>query len=279
MVYEWTELTYMQKLEGNTAVFIFPLCMLFVFLTHSAEYESWSLPLGIILIVPMSLLCALFGIHLRHLDNDIFTQIGFIVLIGLACKNAVLIIEFATHEEKHKGLKPFDASLSASKLRLRPILMTSFAFILGVVPLMLSHGAGAEMRRTLGTCVFSGMLGVTIFGIFLTPVFYLVIRWVAGNKPLGQQHHPPEGTPTPEHVESPTVVPAHEWPCLITGYDRQIYMRSQAGENAKEDAKGNEIMRANIRGFPIFFASAFMPSRFAFVFALRGGVAHSRKVI
>jgi multidrug efflux pump len=209
MLGEWTELTYLQKKEGNTAVFIFPLCMLFVFLTHSAEYESWALPVGIILIVPMSLLCALFGIHLAHLDNDIFTQIGFIVLIGLACKNAVLIIEFATHEEKHSHLKPFDAALSASKLRLRPILMTSFAFILGVVPLMLSKGAGAEMRRTLGTAVFSGMLGVTLFGIFLTPVFYRVIRWVSGNKPLGQQHHTSEEIPKPEHADTPELVTTH----------------------------------------------------------------------
>jgi multidrug efflux pump len=188
MLGEWTELTFLQKKEGNTAIYIFPLCMLFVFLTHAAEYESWSLPVGIIMIVPMSLLCALIGIGYAGLDNDIFTQIGFIVLIGLACKNAVLIIEFATHVEKHERLNPFNAVLSASKLRLRPILMTSFAFILGVVPLMLSKGAGAEMRRTLGTAVFSGMLGVTIFGIFLTPVFYLVIRWISGNKPLGQKH-------------------------------------------------------------------------------------------
>jgi multidrug efflux pump len=209
MVSEWTELTFMQKLEGNTAVYIFPLCMLFVFLTHAAEYESWGLPLGIILIVPMSLLCALFGIHLAHLDNDIFTQIGFIVLIGLACKNAVLIIEFATHEERHSGRKPFDATLHASKLRLRPILMTSFAFILGVVPLMLSKGAGAEMRRTLGTAVFSGMLGVTLFGIFLTPVFYLVIRWVSGNKPLGKLDHGHEEPPKPVHHDAPAMADAH----------------------------------------------------------------------
>jgi multidrug efflux pump len=182
MIPEWTELTYLQILEGNTAIYIFPLCLVFVFLTHSAEYESWSLPLGIILIVPMSVLCALAGIWFRGMDNDIFAQIGFIVLIGLACKNAVLIIEFSKHVEDHEHLKPFDAALKASKLRLRPILMTSFAFILGVVPLMLAHGAGAEMRRTLGTAVFSGMLGVTTFGIFLTPVFYVVIRWFSGTK-------------------------------------------------------------------------------------------------
>lgn len=205
MTHEWTELAFLQNLEGNTAVFIFPLCLLFVFLTHSAEYESWALPLGIILIVPMSILCALFGVYVRGLDNDIFTQIGFIVLVGLACKNAVLIIEFAKQQEEHDGLKPFEASFTAAKLRLRPILMTSFAFILGVVPLMIRKGAGAEMRQTLGTAVFSGMLGVTLFGIFLTPAFYIVIRWISGNKPLGhhaltpptkpQDHDPERSTP------------------------------------------------------------------------------------
>lgn len=188
MIHEWTELTFLQNLEGNTAVYIFPLCLLFVFLTHSAEYESWGLPLGIILIVPMSILCALVGIHIRKMDNDIFTQIGFIVLVGLACKNAVLIIEFAKQQEEHAGLKPFEAAHSASKLRLRPIMMTSFAFILGVLPLMIRKGAGAEMRQTLGTAVFSGMLGVTFFGIFLTPAFYIAIRWISGNKPFAHAH-------------------------------------------------------------------------------------------
>jgi multidrug efflux pump len=175
MGYEWTELTYQQILAGNTAMFIFPLCVLFVFLTHSAEYESWSLPLAIILIVPMSLLCSLAGVWLRGMDNNLFTQIGFVVLAGLACKNAVLIVEFAKQQHEH-GLGAAQAAIEASKLRLRPIMMTSFAFILGVVPLMLATGAGAEMRQTLGTAVFSGMLGVTFFGIFLTPVFYYVLQ-------------------------------------------------------------------------------------------------------
>ena len=175
MGYEWTELTYQQILAGNTALFIFPLCVLFVFLTHSAEYESWALPLAIILIVPMSLLCALAGVWLRGMDNNLFTQIGFVVLAGLACKNAVLIVEFAKQQHEH-GLAVPQAAVEASKLRLRPIMMTSFAFILGVVPLMLATGAGAEMRRTLGTAVFTGMLGVTFFGIFLTPVFYYVLQ-------------------------------------------------------------------------------------------------------
>jgi multidrug efflux pump len=175
---EWTELTCLQTQAANTALFIFPLCILLVFLTHSAEYESWTLPLAIILIVPMSLLCALAGVSLRGMDNNLFTQIGFVVLAGLACKNAVLIVEFAKQQHEH-GLARRQAAVQASKLRLRPIMMTSFAFILGVVPLMLASGAGAEMRRTLGTSVFSGMLGVTLFGIFLTPVFYYVLQGVS----------------------------------------------------------------------------------------------------
>ncbi len=190
MAHEWTELAFLQKLEGNTAVYIFPLCLLFVFLTHAAEYESWGLPLAIILIVPMSILAALAGIWYCGMDNDIFAQIGFIVLVGLACKNAVLIIEFAKQTEEFEGMTPFDAALHASKLRLRPIIMTSFAFILGVVPLMLSKGAGAEMRRTLGTAVFAGMLGVTLIGIFQTPAFYVAIRWLSGNKPFKHAHKP-----------------------------------------------------------------------------------------
>jgi multidrug efflux pump len=172
---EWTELSYQEKMEGNTAIYIFPLCILFVFLTHAAEYESWSLPLAIILIVPMSLLCALVGVWLRGMDNNIFTQIGFVVLAGLACKNAVLIVEFAK-QQREQGISIFEAAVNSSKLRLRPIMMTSFAFILGVVPLMIASGAGAEMRQTLGTSVFSGMLGVTFFGIFLTPIFYFVLQ-------------------------------------------------------------------------------------------------------
>jgi multidrug efflux pump len=199
MAHEWTELAFLQNLEGNAALFIFPLCLLLVFLTFSAQYESWALPFIIILIVPMSLLCSLTGIYIAKMDNDIFTQIGFIVLIGLACKNAVLIVEFAKQQEEQEALKPFQATLSASKLRLRPILMTSFAFILGVVPLMIKKGAGAEMRQTLGTAVFSGMLGVTFFGIFLTPVFYVSIRWLTGNKPFAHaKKHPPSPAEAPE---------------------------------------------------------------------------------
>ena len=175
MGFEWTDLTYQQILAGNVALFIFPLCMLFVFLTLAAQYESWSLPMAIILIVPMSLLSSIGGVLLRGMDNNIFTQIGFIVLVGLACKNAILIVEFAKQLEDG-GRDRFEAVVESCRLRLRPILMTSFAFILGVVPLVIASGPGSEMRQALGTAVFSGMLGVTFFGIFLTPVFYVIIR-------------------------------------------------------------------------------------------------------
>ncbi len=175
MGYEWTELTLQQILAGNTAVWIFPLCVLFVFLTLAAQYESWSLPLAVILIVPLCLLSAIGGVWLRHYDNNVFTQIGFIVLVGLASKNAILIVEFAS-KLRQAGRSRFEAAVEAARLRFRPILMTSFAFILGVVPLVISAGAGAEGRRALGTAVFSGMLGVTVFGLLLTPVFYTVIQ-------------------------------------------------------------------------------------------------------
>jgi multidrug efflux pump len=147
-----------------------------VFLVLAAQYESWSLPLAVILVVPMCLLCAIAGVVMARMDINIFTQIGFLVLVGLACKNAILIVEFAK-AQREEGMPRREATLAACQLRLRPIIMTSFAFILGVVPLMLSEGAGAEMRRTLGTAVFAGMLGVTLFGIFLTPIFYSVIQW------------------------------------------------------------------------------------------------------
>ncbi len=178
MNFEWTDLAYQQRAAGNTAIFIFPLCVLFVFLTLAAQYESWTLPLAVILIVPMCLLSAICGVMLRSLDNNILTQIGFVVLVGLASKNAILIVEFARQQE-HAGKNRFEAAVEASRLRLRPILMTSFAFILGVVPLVIASGAGAEMRQSLGTAVFFGMLGVTFFGLLLTPVFYVVIRGFA----------------------------------------------------------------------------------------------------
>jgi multidrug efflux pump len=175
MGFEWTELALQQVLAGNTAVFVFALGALLVFMVLAAQYESWSLPLAIILIVPMCLLAAIVGVWLVGGDNNIFTQIGLVVLIGLAAKNAILIVEFAKQlEDEGKGR--VEAAVEACRVRLRPILMTSFAFILGVVPLITSAGAGAEMRFALGIAVFSGMLGVTLFGLFFTPVFYLVIR-------------------------------------------------------------------------------------------------------
>jgi multidrug efflux pump len=149
--------------------------VLFVFLVLAAQYESWSLPLAVILVVPMCLLCSIAGVAVAHMDVNVFTQIGFVVLVGLACKNAILIVEYAK-AQREEGAESYQATLAACHLRLRPIIMTSFAFILGVVPLVVAVGAGAEMRRTLGTAVFSGMLGVTFFGIFLTPVFYYVIQ-------------------------------------------------------------------------------------------------------
>ncbi|MGH7513447.1 MAG: efflux RND transporter permease subunit [Gemmatimonadales bacterium] len=173
--YEWTDLSYQQRLSGNTAIFIFPLCVLLAFLVLAAQYESWSLPLAVILIVPMSLLCAITGVYLTKGDNNIFTQIGFLVLIGLACKNAILIVEFA-RELHMQGRSAVEAALEACRIRLRPILMTSFAFIMGVLPLVFSSGAGAEMRHAMGVAVFSGMLGVTFFGLVLTPVFYVGIQ-------------------------------------------------------------------------------------------------------
>ncbi|MFJ7882861.1 efflux RND transporter permease subunit [Pseudomonas sp. NPDC096917] len=175
MTYEWTDLTYQQILSGNTALFVFPLCVLLAFLVLAAQYESWSLPLAVILIVPMTLLSAITGVIVSGGDNNIFTQIGLIVLVGLACKNAILIVEFAK-DKQEEGMSPLAAVLEACRLRLRPILMTSFAFIMGVVPLVLSSGAGAEMRHAMGVAVFSGMLGVTFFGLLLTPVFYVLIR-------------------------------------------------------------------------------------------------------
>ena len=175
MTYEWTDLTYQQILSGNTALFVFPLCVLLAFLVLAAQYESWSLPLAVILIVPMTLLSAITGVIISGGDNNIFTQIGLIVLVGLACKNAILIVEFAK-DKQQEGLDPLAAVLEACRLRLRPILMTSFAFIMGVVPLVMSSGAGAEMRHAMGVAVFSGMIGVTFFGLLLTPVFYVLIR-------------------------------------------------------------------------------------------------------
>lgn len=179
--FEWTDLTYQQILAGNSIFYIFPLCVVFVFLVLAAQYESWNLPLAIIFIVPMCLLSAIGGVWLRGMDNNIFTQIGLVVLVGLAAKNAILIVEFAK-QKQDEGMDRHSAVIEACRLRLRPILMTSFAFILGVLPLVLARGAGAEMRQALGTAVFYGMLGVTIFGLLFTPVFYVVLRRFAGDR-------------------------------------------------------------------------------------------------
>lgn len=173
--FEWTELSLQQVLAGNVALLVFPLSVIFVFLALAAQYESWSLPFAVILIVPMCILSSLAGVWLRDMDNNIFTQVGFIVLVGLASKNAILIVEFAKRRQE-AGLNRFDAAIEAARIRLRPILMTSFAFIMGVFPLVIAQGAGAESRQLLGTAVFSGMLGVTVFGLLLTPVFYVLAQ-------------------------------------------------------------------------------------------------------
>ena len=186
MAYEWTELTYQQILAGNTALWIFPLCVLLAFLVLAAQYESWSLPLVVILIVPMCLFSAITGVWLAGGDNNIFTQIGLIVLVGLACKNAILIVEFAKEQEE-AGVPTREAVLDAAGKRLRPILMTSLAFVMGVVPLVLASGAGAEMRHAMGVAVFAGMIGVTVFGLLMTPVFYLVVRQLARRRARATQ--------------------------------------------------------------------------------------------
>jgi multidrug efflux pump len=179
--YEWSEMALQQELAGNSAVYIFPLCVLLVFFALAAQYESWTLPAAIILIVPMCLLAAISGVFIRGMDNNIFTQIGLVVLVGLACKNAILIVEYAK-QQMDSGMDRHEAAVEACRLRLRPILMTSFAFTMGVWPLVIALGAGSEMRQALGTAVFSGMLGVTFFGIFLTPVFFSVVMKFFGPK-------------------------------------------------------------------------------------------------
>jgi hydrophobe/amphiphile efflux-1 (HAE1) family protein len=210
--YEWTELTYQQKLAGNTAILVFPLCILLVFLVLAAQYESWSLPLVIMLIVPMSLVSAIAGVWLTRGDNNVFTQIGLLVLVGLACKNAILIVEFARDLER-QGRDRFTAALEAARIRLRPILMTSFAFIAGVIPLIVASGAGAEMRRVMGIAVFSGMLGVTFLGLLFTPLFYVLVRgYVHGRT---QTPVPASGQPV---ETSGDIKPLYPWrPSLVAG--------------------------------------------------------------
>ena len=172
--YEWTDLTYQQKTAGNTALIVFPICVMLVFLILSAQYESWALPLAVILIVPMCLLSAMAGVWLKGSDNNVLTQIGFIVLVGLACKNAILIVEFA-RERVVSGLSPVDAAVEACRLRLRPILMTSFAFILGVMPLVIASGAGSGGQNAIGTGVAGGMITATVLAIFLVPAFFVAV--------------------------------------------------------------------------------------------------------
>jgi len=207
MKMEWTDLTYQQILAGNAGLWVFPISVLLVFLVLAALYESLTLPLAVILIVPMSILAALAGVYLTGNDNNIFTQIGLMVLVGLSAKNAILIVEFARELEMN-GRTPLEAAIEASRLRLRPILMTSIAFIMGVVPLVLSSGAGSEMRHAMGVAVFFGMLGVTLFGLFLTPVFYVLLRSLGGKKlhsaapheaPVCVPHLDPHAPHAPQH--------------------------------------------------------------------------------
>ncbi|HWW07031.1 efflux RND transporter permease subunit [Collimonas sp.] len=206
--YEWTEITYQDKIAGDTLFIILPLSILLVFFVLAAQYESLTLPLAVLLIVPMGILSAIFGVWLTRGDNNMFTQISLIVLVGLACKNAILIVEFA-HELEAQGRSIYAAAIEAAHLRLRPILMTSIAFIAGVIPLILSSGAGAEMRHAMGVAVFSGMIGVTAFGLFLTPIFYVLLRTLAsrftGKKPQAEHHTGPTPTApaiaTAAHIE------------------------------------------------------------------------------
>jgi multidrug efflux pump len=186
MASEWTELMFLQLRAGNTALYVFLLAIVGVFLALAALYESWALPLAVIMVVPMCMLCSVSGVQMSGKSVDIFVQIGLVVLVGLACKNAILIVEFAS-AMKASGKSREAAALEASGLRLRPILMTSFAFILGVVPLVLASGAGAEMRRSLGIAVFSGMVGVTFFGIFLTPIFFVLIQRAVDSEFFGNR--------------------------------------------------------------------------------------------
>ena len=186
MDFEWTDLSYQQATQGNAALVVFPLSILLVFLVLAALYESWTLPLAVILIVPMCMLSALIGVWFAGGDNNIFVQVGLVVLIGLACKNAILIVEFA-RELELQGKGTVEAALEACRLRLRPIIMTSVAFVAGVVPLVLASGAGSEVRNAMGVTVFTGMIGVTLFGLVLTPVFYVALRRLAQRGEAGAQ--------------------------------------------------------------------------------------------
>jgi multidrug efflux pump subunit AcrB len=192
--YEWTTLAFQQLRAGNTAMFAFVLAVVFVFLVLAAQFESLTLPLAVIMIVPMCLVAAITGVVLRGQDNNILTQVGFVVLIGLAAKNAILIVEFAKQLED-QGRDRWSAAVEAARLRLRPIVMTSLAFIFGVLPMVWAIGAGAELRQTLGTAVFFGMIGVTVFGLIFTPAFYVVSRWIAER--MSRRRPLPERPPAP----------------------------------------------------------------------------------
>ncbi len=200
--FEWTEIALQEKLAGNTAFVAFGLAVVFVFLLLAALYESWLLPLAVILIVPMCILAAMIGVNLRGLDRNILVEIGLIVLVGLAAKNAILIVEFAKQAEE-QGMSRFDAAVAAARTRLRPILMTSLAFILGVLPLAIAVGAGAEMRQSLGTAVFSGMLGVTLFGLIFTPAFYVLCRGLVSRRER-PEHIAAEADVVSEAAPAPT---------------------------------------------------------------------------
>jgi multidrug efflux pump subunit AcrB len=200
MSFEWTDIAYQQKLAGNTGVFVFGLAVVFVFLVLAAQYEAFTLPLAVILIVPMCLLAAILGVNLRHMDNNILTQVGLVVLVALAAKNAILIVEFARQNEADEGMSRHAAAVAAARTRLRPILMTSFAFVFGVLPLVIATGPGHEMRQALGTAVFFGMIGVTLFGLVFTPVFYVVCRALADRLPKPppkERAYPTTGGGTP----------------------------------------------------------------------------------
>ncbi len=250
---EWTELAYLQNQAGSSAMWVFALAVVFVFLVLAAQYESWSLPLAVILVVPMCLLCSVVGVQLAGIEVTIFTQIGFVVLVGLASKNAILIVEFAKQQQE-AGVPLLEATLEAVKLRLRPILMTSFAFILGVVPLVIATGAGAEMRRSLGVAVFAGMLGVTLFGVFLTPVFYYVIQWFGSKQPAHPTHpirngkpaaaqHPPKKKD--EHISAQPSGAVRTLEVLVRSQTPQAHAllealaQGAAGEALAEEAKAS----------------------------------------
>jgi multidrug efflux pump subunit AcrB len=237
---EWTELAFLQLGTGNTAWKVFVLAVILVFLVLAAQYESWSLPLAVILVVPMCLLCSITGIVMTRMDINIFTQVGFLVLVGLACKNAILIVEFAK-AQRESGKPRFEATLAACELRLRPIIMTSFAFILGVVPLMISVGAGAEMRRTLGIAVFAGMLGVTLFGIFLTPVFYYVIQWVK------DRSTPEESGPKSEQERRELRASVYEDPAREPDFDalREMFSRGEVVIRIEPKGEGRQGNKAD----------------------------------